>query len=96
MDIEAFLAANKSIVIAPAGYGKTYTIAEAIAAYRGEKKVLVLTHTHAGIASLREKFQQRGLPSNAFHLDTAKGLNSSSISREKRTNTAASIKIVAG
>jgi len=70
MDIEAFLAANKSIVIAPAGYGKTYTIAEAIAAYRGKKKVLVLTHTHAGIASLREKFQQRGLPSNAFHLDT--------------------------
>lgn len=70
MDIEAFLVANKSIVIAPAGYGKTYTIAEAIAAYRGEKRVLVLTHTHAGIASLREKFQQRGLPSNAFHLDT--------------------------
>lgn len=70
MDIEAFLAANKSIVIAPAGYGKTYTIAEAIAAYRGEKKVLVLTHTHAGIASLREKFQQRGLPLAAYHLDT--------------------------
>ncbi len=70
MDIEAFLAANKSIVIAPAGYGKTYTIAEAIAAYRGEKKVLVLTHTHAGIASLREKFQQRELPSTAYHLDT--------------------------
>lgn len=70
MDVEGFLAADKSIVIAPAGYGKTYTIAEAIAAYGGEKKVLVLTHTHAGIASLREKFQQRGLPSSAYHLDT--------------------------
>lgn len=70
MNVADFLAANKSIVIAPAGYGKTFTIAEAIAAYKGEKKVLVLTHTHAGIASLREKFQQKGLPSTAFHLDT--------------------------
>lgn len=70
MDIEAFLSANKSIIIAPAGYGKTYTIAEAISSYKGNKKVLVLTHTHAGIASLREKFEQKGLASSAFHLDT--------------------------
>ena len=62
--------ANKSIVIAPAGYGKTYTIAEAIVAYEGTKKVLVLTHTHAGVASLREKFQHKGLTSTVFHLDT--------------------------
>lgn len=70
MDVESFLSADKSIIIAPAGYGKTYTIAEAIAAYDGDKKVLVLTHTHAGIASLREKFQQRGLSPSAYHLDT--------------------------
>lgn len=70
MDIEAFLSADKSIVIAPAGYGKTHTIAEAIAAYRGEKKVLVLTHTHAGIASLKDKFKQQGIPATMYHLDT--------------------------
>ena len=70
MDIEAFLSADKSIVIAPAGYGKTYTIAEAIAAYRGDKKVLVLTHTHAGIASLKEKFAQKGIAAAKYHLDT--------------------------
>lgn len=70
MDIEAFLSADKSIVIAPAGYGKTYTIAEAIAAYRGNKKVLVLTHTHAGIASLKEKFAQKGIAAAKYHLDT--------------------------
>ena len=70
MDIEAFLSADKSIVIAPAGYGKTYTIAEAIAAYKGDKKVLVLTHTHAGIASLREKFAQKGIAAAKYHLDT--------------------------
>lgn len=70
MDIEAFLSANKSIIIAPAGYGKTYTIAEAISSYKGDKKVLVLTHTHAGIASLREKFEQKGFAPSAYHLDT--------------------------
>jgi DNA helicase-2/ATP-dependent DNA helicase PcrA len=70
MNIEAFLSADKSIVIAPAGYGKTYTIAEAIAAYRGDKKVLVLTHTHAGIASLKEKFAQKGIAAAKYHLDT--------------------------
>lgn len=70
MDIEDFLSANKSMIIAPAGYGKTYTIADAIEAYRGNKKVLVLTHTHAGIASLLEKFKQRNLPAFKYHLDT--------------------------
>ena len=50
------------MVIAPAGFGKTYTIAECVASYRGEKQVLVLTHTHAGIASLKEKFQLKNIP----------------------------------
>ena len=54
MDISTFLSADKSMIIAPAGYGKTYTIAECIASYDGKKKILVLTHTHAGVASLRE------------------------------------------
>ncbi len=70
MDIETFLSADKSMVIAPAGYGKTYTIAECIASYQGDKKVLVLTHTHAGVASLKEKFEQQHLPSSSYHLDT--------------------------
>ena len=70
MDIDAFLSADKSMVIAPAGYGKTHTIAEAIAAYRGRKKVLVLTHTHAGVASLRNKFEQQGITAARYHLDT--------------------------
>lgn len=70
MDINAFLSADKSMIIAPAGFGKTHTIAEAIAAYNGKKKVLVLTHTHAGIASLKEKFGQFSLPASKYHLDT--------------------------
>lgn len=70
MDIDAFLSADKSIVIAPAGYGKTYTIAEALASYNGTKKVLVLTHTHAGIASLKEKFEKKKILPSTYHLDT--------------------------
>ncbi|MCQ2182693.1 MAG: ATP-dependent helicase [Bacteroidales bacterium] len=70
MDIKTFLSEDKSIIIAPAGYGKTFTIAEAISVYNGNQKVLVLTHTHAGIASLREKFEQKGLAPSVYHLDT--------------------------
>ncbi len=70
MDIEKFLSADKSMIIAPAGYGKTYTIAECIAAYQGKKKVLILTHTHAGVASLKEKFEQKQISSSTYHLET--------------------------
>lgn len=58
------------MIIAPAGFGKTHAIAEAIAAYNGTKKVLVLTHTHAGIASLKEKFRQNNVQTSKYRLDT--------------------------
>lgn len=70
MDIGLFLSSEKSLVIAPAGYGKTHTIAEAVEAYHGKKKILVLTHTHAGIASLREKFENSSVPASKYQLDT--------------------------
>lgn len=70
MDIAAFLSTNKSMVIAPAGYGKTHTIADCISLYTGKKKILVLTHTHAGVAALRDKFVQKGLSPASYHLET--------------------------
>ena len=70
MDISTFLSADKSMIIAPAGYGKTYTIADCIASYDGNKKILVLTHTHAGVASLREKFNQKQISPSLYHLET--------------------------
>lgn len=39
------------MLIAPAGYGKTYTIAECVA--MGDGKSLILTHTNAGVAALK-------------------------------------------
>lgn len=70
MDISAFLSADKSMVIAPAGYGKTHTISDCISHYTGNKKILVLTHTHAGVAALKEKFDQQNLSSSSYHLET--------------------------
>ena len=52
-DINEFVSKPKSLLIAPAGYGKTHTIAECLKYTAGSQ--LVLTHTHAGGASLTEK-----------------------------------------
>lgn len=38
MDIDKFISADKSMIIAPAGYGKTYTIADCISSYKGNKR----------------------------------------------------------
>jgi DNA helicase-2/ATP-dependent DNA helicase PcrA len=48
-----FVKHNKSLIIAPAGHGKTFTISECLKYTKG--KQLILTHTHAGIASIKSK-----------------------------------------
>lgn len=56
-DLNLFLSQCQSMIVAPAGYGKTHSIAECINICSGQKTCLILTHTHAGIASLKEKLQ---------------------------------------
>ena len=56
MDYQAFVDTEKSLLVAPAGYGKTYTIVECLKYTTG--KQLVLTHTHAGIAAIKEKIKK--------------------------------------
>lgn len=73
MDIKLFLDNPKSIVLAPAGYGKTHTIVDCLKAYSGNKHILVLTHTHAGIASIKEKMRKEDVDSSKYHLDTICG-----------------------
>lgn len=46
-------------VIAPAGHGKTYSIARTIADHP-ELRLLVLTHTNAGIAAIRRQVKAQG------------------------------------
>lgn len=62
--------AHKSMIIAPAGYGKTHTIVEAVKNHELSKKVLILTHTHAGVASLRKKLKIKEVPHSKYSLET--------------------------
>jgi len=58
-------------LVAPAGYGKTETIAQFVA--QSEGKQLVLTHTHAGVQSLAKRFKKYSVNGNKFELDTISG-----------------------
>jgi hypothetical protein len=69
-EIEIQLANQEtSFLIAPAGYGKTELIAKAVAANE-EGKELVLTHTHAGVRSLRDRLKRLGVSPSRYNVDT--------------------------
>ncbi|MFL1484797.1 UvrD-helicase domain-containing protein [Marinobacter sp. LN3S78] len=67
------LAVTRGTVTAPAGCGKTQLIAQALVAHRDRKPILVLTHTNAGVAALRGRLSQAGVPANAYRLSTIDG-----------------------
>lgn len=58
----------KGYVIAPAGYGKTHLIAMAVKA--ANKRQLILTHTFAGVNSIKTKMTALGVPSSKYQIDT--------------------------
>lgn len=68
MDYQAFVNGDKTLLIAPAGYGKTYTIVECLKHTTGCQ--LVLTHTHAGVASLKEKIKNANIASTRYSVET--------------------------
>lgn len=55
-------------VIAPAGFGKTHLIAEAVK--HATARQLILTHTYAGVNAMRAKLRKCGVPSRHYRLDT--------------------------
>lgn len=55
-------------VVAPAGFGKTHLIAQAVSHSTGRQ--LVLTHTYAGVNALRRKMRELSVRSSAYHVDT--------------------------
>lgn len=59
---------TKGYVIAPAGYGKTHLIALAVRASEG--KQLILTHTFAGVNSIKTKLGTLGIPTSKYQVDT--------------------------
>ena len=62
IDWTEFLACDRGLLIAPAGHGKTTAIADCLNLCPDDSCQLVLTHTHAGIASLKKKFKEKKVP----------------------------------
>jgi DNA helicase-2/ATP-dependent DNA helicase PcrA len=59
---------SKGYVIAPAGYGKTHLIAMAVKS--AITRQLILTHTFAGVNSIKTKMTALGVPSSKYQIDT--------------------------
>ena len=70
-DIAACLGAERGLVIAPAGCGKTQLLRDCIESHAGEKPILVLTHTNAGVAALKGRLS--GVDSQTYSLSTIDG-----------------------
>lgn len=75
LEFDSFLNTSPNLLVAPAGYGKTHTIASSVKALhaKGVNRILVLTHTNAGITSIREKFKKESVPQNGVTICTIAG-----------------------
>jgi hypothetical protein len=69
-DHVTFTAIPKVMLIAPAGFGKTHTIAECIRHLAGKGKQLILTHTHAGIATIKDKLKIANISPSSYEVTT--------------------------
>lgn len=69
-ELAAILASHQGAgyVLAPAGYGKTYLIAESTALSTGRQ--LILTHTYAGVNALRRKMRALRVSNKLYRIDT--------------------------
>lgn len=71
MNHKDFVEKQKCMLIAPAGHGKTHSIVDCLLQTSG--KQLILTHTHAGVASLKEKISKCGISNSRFEVETISG-----------------------
>ncbi len=70
LDYVEFISKQKSMLNAPAGYGKTHTITECLKHVDTHSKQLILTHTHAGVSSIKEKLKKEGIHSSKYDVET--------------------------
>lgn len=62
---------ERAVLVAAAGCGKTHIIAESIKYTKG--KQLILTHTHAGVHSIRTKLKKLNVNPNQYRVETIAG-----------------------
>jgi DNA helicase-2/ATP-dependent DNA helicase PcrA len=67
------LTVQRGLVIAPAGCGKTQLIVEALKRHVEPTPILVLTHTNAGVAALRNRLEKAKVRPSTFRLLTIDG-----------------------
>ena len=67
------LEVERAAVTAPAGCGKTQLIANALSRHPDRKPILVLTHTNAGVAALRQRLDRDAVPAWRYRLATIDG-----------------------
>ena len=63
--------ATRASLIAPAGHGKTWTLARAV--QFAPPPQLLLTHTHAGVHALRRHLREAKVPTSHYDVDTIAG-----------------------
>lgn len=75
LEFDRFLNTSPNLLVAPAGYGKTHTIAKSVDVLQknGNDSILVLTHTNAGITSIREKFKKESVSTKQVTICTIAG-----------------------
>lgn len=71
-DAAMLLSASRAFVIAPAGCGKTELIAQSVHHDAGHRS-LVLTHTYAGVDSLRKRLKAIGAKASNYEVYTIAG-----------------------
>jgi len=65
---ENFAKQLRAVIVAPAGCGKTELIVQSVGCCTG--KQLILTHTHAGVDSLKARFRKYNISTSMFHVET--------------------------
>lgn len=66
---ENFAKHRRAVIVAPAGYGKTELIAQSVACSEGRQ--LILTHTHAGVDSIRKRIKEKyPVPTSRYYVET--------------------------
>ena len=72
--VKQFVCCDRALLTAPAGHGKTHVLTDCVCIeHELGRKPILLTHTHAGIASIKEKMKSKNIPANWVHIETITG-----------------------